>query len=269
MALPACSLFVDLSGLSSNATDDGEGGIDSGLAHDATASSDAAQSEASIDAGPSEDPCTTTHALCENFDEDSGSYGGEWSPQSDHAIISIATDASVSPPASLRIVGTSNGASGGIFATLNKAPFPKGLKCAFAMQVDNYPRGTTVQFLDVQVTTSDPSISSYELGGTGGTQNVTTIDEYIDFNDGGSSYNSKDSPFMVFDGNWHQLVLTITLSGSPSLELDVDGTFGALEPLAPPGGLAAVVLVLGFEADNSVGPGWTSRFDNVVCDWIN
>jgi hypothetical protein len=266
-ALPACSLFVDLDGLSSDGEVSTEAGADASSPIDATR--ETAVNEASIDAGPSNDPCTTTHALCENFDEDSGMFGSMWSTQNDQARIDITSDASVSPPASLRITPKKSGDFAAIFATITQSPLPKGVKCGFAMQVDNYPTGSTAEYLDIQVTSGDPSVDSYNLEAYGATQDVGSIDDNLDLVDGGGHYNSKNVPLPVFDGEWHELTVVITLSGSPTLELDVDGTLGAIQPIAPPGSLAAVVFSVGFDADDSVGAVWTARFDNLVCDWIN
>ncbi len=267
-ALPACSLVVDLDGLSSGTESNGDAGND--VSFIADAARDGAAAEAStIDASTPDDPCTSAHPLCENFDEDGGVLNPIWTPQNDEAVIDIAQDASVSPPASLRISPKKSGDFAAIYDTISMTPFPKGIKCGFAMQIDNYPAGSSAQFLDIQITTGDPSISSYDLNAYGANQDVASIEESASYVDGGESSNDKDVPFQVFDGKWHELTVIATLSGTPTLELDVDGTLAAIEPITPPPNLAAAVFSVGFDADDSAGPVWTTRFDNLVCDWIN
>lgn len=254
-ALAACSLVVDLSALSSP-----DASIDAApeAALDASADTTA---EAATEAGPRF--CTGTHLLCEDFDDDSGSWSDAVQPTANNVTLTVVTNDSTSKPASLRIVPLGAGASGGLVGVFPTPP-PTDFTCALSMRIEGFPPGAIMQAAQLAVSTSDPNVIIYDVFFQADTQNAQLY-EYENLIDGGGINSQKSLPFSILDGAWHRLTLTMHVASSPNAVMDLGGNSGATKTITPPSPITGFQFNIGIGFTNAA-PNWTAYFDDAVCD---
>jgi len=254
-ALGACSLVVELDGLSSpDASRDGASEASIDVAADSLA-------EASTEAGPRF--CTGKHLLCEDFDDDSGSWSDAVQPTANNVTLTVVTNESTSKPASLRIVPLGANASGGLVGVF-PAPPPTDFTCAVSLRIEGFPPGAIMQAAQLAVSTSDPNVIIYDVFFQADTQNAQLY-EYENLTDGGGVNSQKSLPFSILDGAWHRLTLTMHVASSPSAVMDLGDNNGTTKTLSPPSPITGFRYNIGIGFTNAA-TGWTAYFDDAVCD---
>jgi hypothetical protein len=261
----ACGAF----GASTDSTDapdaaDGaaEGSADGASGDAGDAPADASSEASPRDGGSDASPCngTTTHWVCDDFDQ-GPTLSNVWAPfVQDGGALSIQSPASAPSPPNV-VLASEPGSTGAMFghASIVNAI---SLRCDFDFAMQSLG---TIETLLVQLEMARAGAHvRIELRGNGA--GLTILEDANDGDGGATIVQSQELGLPV--SPWGHASLRINLGAPPVVAADVAGTTatGLKTPPNLPDSATSITANFGVAAVGSGGLPWAIAYDNIVCD---
>ena len=211
--------------------------------------------------------------FCEDFDEPDGDYVSRWTSSSvaNSNTLALEQDAAISPPNALFAQVPYGVANQPAALWKDLASDVKSIEYAFDVRFEPYAVDAgSVSFAEIVVATADggPPSTAFDFVMLANATHVQARVTYADGDAGLGDILLGSSNFKTFAaGKWYHVDETITLSGTATINLVIDGQVilgNQMIKQATNGVGASAKFLVGIERTTGTTGPWAMEIDNVV-----